>query len=447
MKGRVFPGFCVVLVLLLLFGLMCPSVLAEGSAPQEKYIARTVDGVDLAVRRYHPDADSPMRNGGQPVILMAGFACNSDFFDIHTPEGVTYDETLPAELADWAVGDVRLQEDPMKYYNMAYYLWSQGYDPWIANYRCQGRDPYRSGGTGTNAIDEYGIYDMPAIITLVREVTGRKPVWAGHSMGAVMASIYLEGCRFEDMANPDSRVISDPALKAERNNGEGVQALKGFISLDGPSWPCGNVSWLMGALLWTIFYIPYYLDLRPLTSSLGGAVAEPVGALDRLFWSIWGQLGFPDYTFPFQAMLSLNPDNLDGNLTAYVFQYAADGFSSRAMLQFVDACYNHKMREDYRNGTFNWWRWCPPTPYEGDGYYYYSDNFDKISLPSLFIVDDTSDITIPENVIEVYNEKTRDPLDRCFRIPGTAHLDVVAGLNAPTELYPRVGAFLESLTP
>jgi pimeloyl-ACP methyl ester carboxylesterase len=437
-------------VLAILF--VCPAAWAgtdttssTEAAPQDIYWAHTMDGADLALWRYRPDPESPLRKGAQPVILMPGMACNFEFFDVHTPEGVEYDEELPGDLAPWAEDDPYLLSDPMRYYSLAYYLWSQGYDVWLANYRGQGRDEVRSSGASGYAIDELGIYDMPAIITRVRELTGRKPVWAGHSMGGVMSYMYLEGARFENMSDPNSRVISDPALAAERNNGKGKQALKGLISLDGPAYPCGDFGWVFGALMWTALYIPYYFDLRPITAGLGSAVSSPVLALEKIMYEIWSSFGFPDLYNPLNLAFSLNPDNLDANITSFFVTYAADGFSSRAVVQFLDACKNDKMREDYRNGFFRFWLWCPPTPFAGDGYYYYSDNLDKISLPSLVLVDATRDITDPKDVVAVHEQKTRDPRDRCYVIPGTSHADIVLGLNAPTELFPKIGAWLQSL--
>lgn len=422
-----------------------PSVSVSAEvAPEDIYTARTADGVDLALRRYRPDSESPLREGAQPVILVAGLACNFEFYDAHTPEGVVFDEKLPEDLAPWAEGDPHIQADPMKYYSMAYYLWKMGYDPWLANYRGQGRGEFRSGGASGYAIDELGIYDMPAIISRVRELTGIKPVWVGHSMGGVMSYIYLEGARFENMADPNSHVVSDPALVAERNDGNGPQALKGLVSLDGPNVPGGEVPCWLRPLLWTILYVPFYLDIRPITANLGGLAADPALALETLMRRIWGDYDYGDLGLA-NFLLSIDPENLDGNLSRFFFTYAADGASTRTIMQFFDAVVHRRMREDYRNGFFNFWRWAPPAPRQGDGYYYYSDHLDRISLPALIIVDATPDITNPEDVRFIYDNKTRNAKDGCHVIPRTAHADIVLGLNAPTELFPKIGEWLESL--
>ncbi len=454
MKRRVLSISSVVVFALLLSSVLGSVTVAETPATtadgerllSDIFTAHTVDGVDLKVWHYRPEVTSSLNEGAQPIIMMPGMACNFDFFDTHTKEGVTCSTTLPADLADWAVGDTYLQnEDPMRYYSLAYYLWSEGYDVWMANYRGQGRDEVRSGGATGYSIDELAIYDMPAIISMVRELSGLKPIWTGHSMGGMMSYYYLQGCRFEDMADHDSSVISDPALCAERNNGDGPQALKALFTLDSPDSPCGEVPWILGALVYSVCYVPWYLDIRPLTATFGGILGDPVLGLESFYRQVWADFGLPDLFFPLNILLSFNPPNLNGDLASYFITNGADGFSNRAVIQLMDGCNNRVMREDYRNGTFNWWRWYPPIPAEGDGYYYYSSNMDKISLPTFILIDGTRDITNPEDVKAVYDKKTRDPLDDYYLVSNSAHADIVQGLTAPTDLYPAIGAWLDTL--
>jgi len=51
---------------------------------------------------------------------------------------------LPNAIAEWAQGDAVIEDDPMVYYNLSYYLWTQGYDVWLANYRGIGRGDFES---------------------------------------------------------------------------------------------------------------------------------------------------------------------------------------------------------------------------------------------------------------------------------------------------------------
>jgi len=438
-----------IVVFSLAFLLVAPAAMAGGDARERTtrrdiYRVRTRDGVELALKRYRPDPGSPLRLRGQPVILMAGMLSNHNYFDLHAMEGRNYAVRLPEKLADWARNDPYVRADPLKYYSLAYYLWSRGYDVWLADYRGEGREPVRSAGTDGYTIDDLGIYDMPAIVSKVREVTGKKPVWIGHSMGSTMAYIYLQGARYEVEDNPDTRVVSDPALVRMRNDGCGKQALKGFVDLDGPVVPPGGTPEDMQSLVWWSLYVPFYLDLRPFTDTLGWMLSCPTLAMEALLRMVWQSLGCPELGW-LNSLLSINSQNIDAGVLAYITQNAVDGVSTRVMAQFSDASTYGKFREDWRNRTLGCFMVCPPPPQEGDGYYYYSDNLKKISLPALVIADATLDITDPADIERFYRGKTRNRRDSFRVIPNTAHVDLAVGLNAPTELFPAIGAWLASL--
>src|SRR4030042_3549763 len=95
-----------------------------------------------------------------------------------------------------------------------------------------------SGGATGYSLDDCGIYDVPAIVEKVYEVTKKHPIWMGHSMGSSMANIYLQGAKYGEGENP--HVISDPALAAERNGGNGKQSLKALVYLGGPMGTAGG---------------------------------------------------------------------------------------------------------------------------------------------------------------------------------------------------------------
>lgn len=422
------------------------SIPGERQENGDLYIARTLDGVDLALKRYRPDENASHNLDGQPLILMPGILCNHNFYDVRRPEGKDYRPELPASLAPWAQGDPRIQADPMLYYSLAYFLWKQGYDVWLADYRGQGRDPVISGGAGGYAIDELAALDMPAIVTRVREVTGKKPVWVGHSMGSTMAYMYLQGARFSDPANPDSPVVSDPALVRERNDGEGAQAIRGLVDLDGPVIPGGSVAFFLQPLVGLALSAPFYVDLKWLADSCGCLLTSPVMMLQALLYGMSGLLGLIPGLDIFNIVLFINTGNIDWTVSRFFFTQVLDGVSTRTLAQFEDAIWTRKLREDLRNRPINiFGLMFPPMPTPGDGYYYYSDNLGKISLPALVVADATRDITNPDDVRSFYDRKARHAKDAFRLIPGTAHVDLVMGKNAPAELYPLVGSWIEGL--
>lgn len=58
----------------------------------------------------------------------------------------------------------------------------------------------------------------------------------------------------------------------------------------------------------------------------------------------------------------------------------------------------------------------------------------------------TLDITAPADIERFYMAKTRHLRDRFFRIPHTAHVDLVVGLNAPEITYPMILEWIKGLS-
>jgi hypothetical protein len=430
---------CVIVLLLLLFALF-PAAAAVATGP-DRYTAYTEDGVDLALKRYRPEENAAFREGAQPVILMPGIIANFNEFDVYTPEGESYNVQLPDALAPWADGDVYIQNDPMRYYSLAHYLWNRGYDVWLANYRGEGREPYYSGGAGGYSVDDLGIYDVPAVVEKVYELTGKHPVWCGHSMGSSMAYIYLEGAVYGPGSDP--HVVSDPALASERNGGDGKQALAGFVDLDGPMGTAGGPM-IDNFFVWAALYMPFYIDLRFFSILLADMVTTPLFMLMATTWFFYRLAGFPDLGLV-NLMLTVNPENLDGEVFRYIGKYALDGASTRAFAQLQEAHVHRRFREDYLNGPMGFLNIVPPEPYPGDGFYYYSDHLDLIDLPALVIADDAYDLTTPEDIENFFLWKTRNESDVFFRAPNTAHIDLVMGSSAPGVIFPMIGAWLDDL--
>ncbi|MBN1288493.1 MAG: alpha/beta fold hydrolase [Actinobacteria bacterium] len=408
------------------------------------YRIMTDDGVNLVLKHYRPEPDAPFNKGRQPVLMMPGAACNFDYFDLHTPEGKEKWSQLPGELPEWARGDAYVKKDPMKLYNLAYYLYSRGYDVWLVNYRGQGRGRYRSFGRVKSSIDRFGVYDMKAAIKKVRELTGKRPVHLGHSMGGTMAFMYFQGACY--WPGPNGRIGSDPGLAEERNAGNGPESAKGFVNLDGPRVPfvLGNIRFpLVTRILWYMTDLPIYYSFRYITRFLPRITGRLAKLTLSLFWVYKRFL--PAFIDDIIAVAyTINPDNIDPDVIAYVAKYAADGGSAHLIGQYLDSCISGKMRESYRTverGNLKYF----PEPDKTDSLYYYSDNMAKITLPSIFLASTTKDITKPEEIRACYDAKTRHPLDEYHEIPNASHMDITCGLNAPYITFPLIGAWIEKL--
>jgi pimeloyl-ACP methyl ester carboxylesterase len=445
--GRRFLTVTICLLLLLAMASSMPAMAKgkpdKGKSNKDLYKVVTEDGVTLAVKRYRPNRAASFRSGGQPIVMWPGLMSNMNEFDFRTPPGETYDVKLPDPLADWAQGDKYIQQDHMRYYSMAHYLWLQGYDVWMANYRGEGRDEYESGGAAGYSIDDLGIYDAPAVVTQVYKATGQHPIWFGHSMGSTIAIIYLQGAKYGEGEGYARHVVSDPALVAERNNGNGPQAIKAYIDMDGPMCPMHGEA-TNNALTWLALYPSYYFDFRNVMKEYAVSVAGPIVRLaGDWMWQVMKDNGFPDLGM-LDTLVSINCENLDPSVFDFGNKYCFDGFSSRCVAQFADGSAYQQFRESYLNG--NGW-FYPPEPAPGDGFYYYSDpaNLAKITIPALVLCDDRRDITNPDDICRLYDGKTRTSLDKLIREKNTAHVDLISGLNAPTETYPNIGNWLEEL--
>jgi pimeloyl-ACP methyl ester carboxylesterase len=405
----------------------------------DRYTATTTDGIDLAIKHYRPDKTARFNRGAQPILMLPGLESSMNEFDTRTPEGENWQVELPSPLASWAVGDKYIQKDHMRYYSMAHYLWLQGYDVWMANYRGEGREPYQSGGIGGYSIDDLGIYDAPALVEKIYHLTGKHPIWFGHSLGSTMAYIYLQGARYAEGDNP--HVVSDPDLVKQRNNGDGPQSIKALIDMDGPMVPFTGYI-LDNPISWASLWWPWYIDLRPMLEQYGEYIAEPLMNMGDMLWDWFKALGLPDLQF-LNSLLMSDKDNTDPSVGIYGIKYCFDGLSTRCLAQFADAAAHQEFREDFYHGNRDM---IPPDPAPGDGYYVYSEknNIKKISVPALVLADDRRDITNPDDIKNFYLKKTRTGLDRFVRVPGCAHTDIVCGLNAPAFTYPTIGIWLRN---
>lgn len=113
----------------------------------------TKDGVRLAVHRYTPEQ---RRTGELPIILCHGLGANRFNLD--------------------------LDDD----YSFARYLRGRGYDVFVMELRGAGLSD--DGRARRHDFDDHVLFDAPAVIDLVCELTGAEQVnWVGHSLGGMVA--------------------------------------------------------------------------------------------------------------------------------------------------------------------------------------------------------------------------------------------------------------------
>lgn len=453
--------------LLLTFLALCMtiSIVAplNGATTDGLHTAVTDDGITLKVRRYRPSTTAQFNENGMPVLLFPGIVANMDQFIMRTPENRKNDYKnmkLPEPLADWAKGDPYITEDPMFYYSIAHYLWSQGYDPWLANYRGVGRGDCKSqkGSVYTN-LDVWAALDVPACVNLVRSMTGKALVIGGHSTGGrvchnFMQGIYIDASEMGGDYIP--HVKADPEIARERN-----REVKGLLLLDP-----GGIPPLPKMIdyypIWQITGYPIYLDfdgimvniVNPLLGHtlLGGAAIETIfGIIDYLHLVY---ASFPDWLYSreldlFGFLDIWVPENTDIHVADYFARHCVSSTYLRALTEFGDNSLHNVMREDWRNGEENKDLVEGPTPDRGkDGYYYYDDdaNMARITSPAFSFFSDRGALVDAQEIIrDLYGKKTPHGLDEWHQIPNTAHADVVCGYATSYTVYPLIGKWLAAL--
>ncbi|MFO8047667.1 MAG: hypothetical protein R6U29_01435 [Desulfosudaceae bacterium] len=415
----------------------------------------TEDGVTLKMKRYRPAVDAPFRENQQPILLLPGNMSNMNEFLVHTSEEKKKDYAameLPADAAEWAIGEPYIEEDPMKYYSLAHYLWVKGYDVWLGNYRGTGRKEYKSeNGSNITNIDIWACFDTPAFIEKVKEETGLKPVIGGHSTGSIVSEIYLQGAYIDidEFNAADGKYIphvkNDPALAAIRNS-----EIKGFIGIDPAGLtPIATPLLLDNPLTWAVQGLPLRIPFDEIMVTLLGdhrLGAIPVLAIEVVMGAAKA-LAPVDITGIVDMLYISNPQNINNYVEDFFARYALSSFYMRGASQFVDMALHLTLREHYKNGEENKNRNVPPDPgTAGDDLYSYSENMYLMSVPSFFLLSELDGLVKTELVIEsVIEAKEYNVNDEWYEMPGTGHMDVTASLNAPTFFYPKLGAWLEKI--
>jgi len=458
MRSMRFVRNVFLLVLAILF--FTTTTKAQNTLLGETYTTKTQDGVTLYLLRYHPPYKT-VNNNTQPILLFPGITCNMEEFLEHTPSKLKklYSKTkiLPDTLANWAKGDNNIKKDHMLYYSLAYYLWKKGYDVWLVNYRGTGIKGFKSNvGSWFASLDTWALYDAPAAIEKVYNVTGKHPIIGGHSTGGLVSYEYLQGAKFKKtwkcyFGIPWCRkVVSDNNLAKERNNiTQGPQTVLGVIALD-PAVIPPLPKYLNNPLLWSTFYVPLYIDVRKAVAEL--AKNDPLwNSTMKTFDSVVSSIfyinkNFGKYSDFIRDITFIDPNDLNDALNDFLARYIFDSFYNQMFAQYGDFGLNHTVREYFKNNGKGYLI-APPKPKPGkDGYYYYLNNMKKVQVPFITILSEYDGLVSANEVIsDLMYKKTPSPYDEYYIIEGTAHVDLPFGLKAPKEIFTKIGKWLNKI--
>ncbi len=200
------------------------SFLAAPSLRPEDFITCRIsssDGASLFLKRYPART---VAGEGPPVLCLHGLCANLKTFDLPPIAGKDFE-----------------------YHGLAEHLRHRGFEVWLLNLRGAGRNaeesrlpPGRSGWT----IDDHAVEDLPAAIDRIREECGQAPLVVGHSLGALVTVLYLEGARWRQPGGSGRAVELDEGLALQRE-----QSIRGAVLVAPPvrmMWSDGKApAWLL----------------------------------------------------------------------------------------------------------------------------------------------------------------------------------------------------------
>jgi hypothetical protein len=230
-------------------------------------------------------------------------------------------------------------------------------------------------------------------------------------------------------------------LAKERN-----ASVKGYLALD-PAVVPPLPSTLNKEGLWKILYKPILLPLDAIMETLlvdskstGTGMSE---FMDKVFDKLNANM---DYSPGMEMLHFWETSNMDPYVLDYFMRYAVTNMYIRIMAQYADWGLNHVMREGYTNGRENVGVVVPQPRKEGDGYYYYEDHMANITTPIFCLLSEYSGLVSSGIVLDYLIEaKTPNPLDQYYEVPGTAHADLPAGIQAPTIMFPMIRDWLSKI--
>ncbi len=444
------------------------------------YSTTADDGSKIYLYRYAPyTTGSPrFRTGGTPVVIFTGICMNMNQYLSMTPSDMkdAYSGVYVPDVSDapgWALNsdgtdyEPYLKADKMRYYSLAHYLWLQGFDPWFVNYRGTGRGAVKSTGTspgGMNTLDTWAALDTPAAIAKVKSVTGKRMFIGGHSTGGLVAYNYLQGAYMEYGISTAAWAKKayyqlcyalgyQPHVKASATLARARNAdIKGFIGLD-PAGVPALPNLLDTPLFWTLVGTRLYLPLDDISDKLISLFpSKPlVGLLEGVFGLLntaaAGDSALSDF---FDYLNFWVVEDMDPCLEDWTVRYSVGGAALRGFGHYMDMGLHNTLREHYLNGKENYLSKLiagGSTPNPGrDGYYYFSENMSRMTVPLIVFSSSTGSLVSPEATYDfIISKKSPTDYDEWYVLSDTGHFDLAMGRKMPTTVFPQLGAWLKSV--
>ncbi|MEM1671906.1 MAG: hypothetical protein QXY92_05775 [Archaeoglobaceae archaeon] len=202
---------------------------------------------------------------------------------------------------------------------------------------------------------------------------------------------------------------------------------------------------------WALLDIPIYMDLRSLIETIAksrllwNTTLLAMNFLYKVIEEAYYQYG--DRCELIKALAMYATEDMNDALGDFAFRYIMDSIYTPTLVQYGDFGLRLTAREYFENGGRSYLI-SPPYPKPGlDGYYYYYIyNMNKVQVPFITILSELPGLVEAEQIEkDLMGRKTPHPLDETWLIKGTGHLELPFGLKAPSEIFPKIGNWLDKM--
>ncbi|XP_012231415.1 lipase 3 [Linepithema humile] len=351
-------------------------MIRKAGYPAEAHIALTEDGYLLTLHRIPGSKNSP------PVLLQHGLLCSS---------------------ADWVIlGRGKA---------LAYILADQGYDIWLGNFRgnTYSRAHISLSPSSSNAqfwdfsFHEMGIYDLPAMITYITNITAQPlHTYIGHSMGTT--AFYVMAVERPESAAMIGRMISLAPIAFVEHMKSPLHYLARFANY------LGIIARFVGANE----FLPQSTILRILAGYGCDADLFKEKICSNVLFLICG----------------FDKEQFNYTLLPTILSHDPAGTSTKTMIHFLQEIRSGKFRQyDYgRKKNMQIYKAPQPPDY----------NLSNITTPIALFYADNDWLNNVIDVKRLYNSLT-NVLDT-YRVsfPKFNHIDFLWAKDAPTLVYDRL---------
>lgn len=366
--------------------LLAPGIILRNGYPLETHSVTTDDGYILTIFRIPWGKRTNPQKIGRPVFIQHGFGSNSACF-------------------------VSRREK-----SLAFILADQGFDVWLGNFR---GTTYSTNHTTLDHTDhkfwnftvhEYGVFDLRAQITYVRNVTQQGIVYIGYSMGTMAMYVY---------------VATYPDLSSKQ--------VDFFINL-------APLAYLNGTRSALRVLFPYWWIVKPLVDFVTGG---------RFFVRVLPRdlLSVACYPFPIQMKICQIPELIMAGFSYYhsdpetlpiSLLQTADLISSQTLSHFVQL-YSSGKFQSYDYGAYeNKMKYNQSEPPSYD--------LSKMKIPTYFIRAKNDLVITKENVEYLYNslpEEVRPDYIHVIVDEYFNHSDFLTANNVVALLYDHIVKILK----